>query len=172
MASIIHVIAKTPARMCDRKYVTPIIDGINNPCDFSKPSQNVRDHKYVTPTRDSQNPARMCATATSNMLPLFYKYSRSNNVWSQILKYDVLAKIFDQYVTNRVSKLGRQCQLGLLAWFCSWVRWAQYLTVKMCILVDTMYLHIIYCFMNVWGRDNGWMALDGIGWRITLSYLR
>jgi hypothetical protein len=47
--------------------------------------------------------------------------------------------------------------------FCSWARWARFFTVKICIVVYTVYLHIIYYFINLWGRDNGWMALDGSG---------
>lgn len=31
---------------------------------------------------------------------------------------------------------------------------------KICIIVDTVCLQVMYCFINVWGRDNGWVALD------------
>jgi len=30
--------------------------------------------------------------------------------------------------------------------------------LKLCIAVDTTYLHTIYCFINLWVGENGWMA--------------
>jgi hypothetical protein len=54
----------------------------------------------------------------------------------------------------------RQAVPDGLAWprFCSWARCARFFMVKFCINVYTVYLHVIYHFINRWGHDNGWMA--------------
>jgi len=63
-----------------------------------------------------------------------------------------------------VSQLGKRCQLGLLGLgFATGLIVAGFSRVKICIIVETMYLDVIYHFLHVWGRDNGWMALDGFG---------
>ena len=63
-----------------------------------------------------------------------------------------------------MSQLGKRCQLGLLGLgFATGLVVVGFSRVKFCIIVETMYLHVIYHFLHVWGRDNGWMALDRFG---------
>jgi len=63
-----------------------------------------------------------------------------------------------------MSQLGKWCQLGLLGLgFATGLVVVGFSQVKICIIVETMYLHVIYPFLHVWGRDNGWMALDRFG---------
>jgi hypothetical protein len=58
-----------------------------------------------------------------------------------------------------LSRLGKRCQVGLLGLsFACWARWARFFIEKKCTVVDTTYLHTIYCFINLWARKNGWMA--------------
>ena len=63
-----------------------------------------------------------------------------------------------------MSQLGKRCQLGLLGLgFATRLAVVGFSRVKICIIVETMYLHVIYPFLRVWGRDTGWMALAGFG---------
>jgi hypothetical protein len=49
------------------------------------------------------------------------------------------------------------------AQFCCWARWARFFMVKIRIMVDTVFLHIIYRFINLWAGEKGWMALGVFG---------
>ena len=63
-----------------------------------------------------------------------------------------------------LSKLGKRCQLGMLGLgFAIGLIVVGFSRINFCIIVETMYLHVICHFLCVWGRDNGWMALDGFG---------
>jgi hypothetical protein len=59
------------------------------------------------------------------------------------------------------SQLGNWCQLGLLGLgFATGLVVVGFSRIKICIIAEKMYLHVIYHFLHVWGCNNGWMALD------------
>jgi len=58
-----------------------------------------------------------------------------------------------------MSQLGKRCQLGLLGLgFAPGLVGLGFSYKKKCIIAYIVYLHVIYCFINAHGCDNGWMA--------------
>ena len=67
----------------------------------------------------------------------------------------------DRFV--ELSQLGKWCQLDFGLGFAPGLVWLGFSTAKMCIIVYKVYLHIIYHFIHLWARENGWMALTWFG---------
>ncbi len=47
----------------------------------------------------------------------------------------------------------------------AWARarcWARFSIAKICLLVDSIYVHLFHSFLGIWVGRNGWMALDDI----------
>jgi hypothetical protein len=73
------------------------------------------------------------------------------------------------------SKLGKRCQLGSLGvGFTAGLVGLGSSYSKICTPLATLYLHIIYYFLYIGGRGNGWMRVDEFGCQSAslLSYFR